>query len=584
MLQPTPLSYMNATENTLNFRLRLGFWAFGALLGLSQAWTSRFDALDNTVSYLDMGGYFFQGHYSSIINGFWSPLYALLLSLPVTVFKPSMYWEYPTVHLVAFLIFLFAMGCFDYFLYQIVQFRSDPEKNDSELDWVWITVGYTIFLWSSTQLIKVSLITPDMLVAAFFYLSCGLLVSISSGRAKWSAFWGLGVTLGLSYLTKFSLLPICGLILAIAWLAAKQKSRYVVISAIALVAIAAPFIASLSAQKGRLTYGERIAYDYATSVNRIQHYHWQGDSKMPLAHPTREILASPATFEFKAPFQGTYPPEYNISYWYEGIKPQLHFQRQMGALRYNLLLECKTVFYALNGVFFATLFLAFYETGRGWMILNDVMRYWLFIVPAIATAMLFALVYYVPEYLAGFFAVTLLCLFSSATFGLTLRKSRLLCGVSVLLFAMFFCLVAFSILLDGLDIHPLHPRDAQTISYQQVAMRAAEMGLRPGDQIASVNYSNEGIAMWARLARLEIIAEIYHRSDGFEGDAKTFWKADPLTQEKVIQKFSETGARAVISQDQPSGEAATGWSEIGKTGYYLYWLKPIRPRESQLSE
>jgi hypothetical protein len=567
---------MNATENILNFRLRLSFWAFGALLGFSQAWTSRLDALDHTVSYLDMGSYFFHGHHSSIINGFWSPLYALLLSLPVTVLKPSMYWEYPTVHLIVFLIFLFTMGCFDYFLRQLAQFRSDCESqtNNSELDWVWITIGYTLFLWSSTKVIGVDSITPEMLVAAFFYLSCGLLVVISSGRAGWGTYLSLGVTLGLTYLTKFSLLPICVLILAIAWLAAKQKSRYIIISAIALVAIAAPFIASLSAQKGRITYGERVVYDYATSVNRIQEYHWQGDSKMPLAHPTREILASPAAFEFKAPFQGTYPPEYDISYWYEGIRPQLHFRQQMSALTFNLFLQYKTVFYALNGVFFATLFLAFYETGRGWLILKDVIRYWFFIVPSIATAVLFALVYYSPEYLAGFFVVTLLCLFSSATFGVTLRKSRLLCGVSVLLFVVFFCLVGFPILFHGLDIHPLHPRDAQAISYQQVAVKAVEMGLRPGDQIASLNYANEGTAMWARLARVQIIAEIYHRSDGFEGDTKTFWDADPLTQEKVIQKFSQTGARAVISQDKPSGEAAAGWSEIGKTGYYLYWLKP----------
>jgi len=562
-------------ETARNFRIRLAFWTLGAALGFCQAWTSRFDALDNTVSYLDIGGYFFHGHYSSIINGFWSPLYALLLSLPVTVFKPSMYWEYPIVHLVVFLIFLFAMACFDYFLRQLAQFRSgcDSEKNDSGLDWVWVTIGYTLFLWSSTQLIGADSITPEMLVAAFFYVSCGLLVTISFGRAGWKAFLGLGVVLGLTYLTKFSLLPICLLILAIAWLAAKQKARYVAISAAVFVAIAASFIASLSAQKGKLTYGERIAYDYATSVNRVQHYHWQGDSEMPLAHPTRQILASPATFEFKAPFQGTYPPEYDISYWYEGLKPQLHFRQQMPAFAHNLLFEYKTVFYALNGVFFATLFLGFYETGRGWLILKDVMRYWLFIVPSVATAVLFAFVYYSPEYLAGFFVVTLLCL-ASAAFGVDLRKSRLLSGVSVLLFVMFFCLVGFTILLRGLDIHPLHPRATPAISYQQIAAKAVEMGLRPGDQIASLNYSNDGMAMWARLARVQIIAEIYHRSDRFEGDTKTFWNADPQTQERVLEKLSQTGAQAVISQDAPTGAEAGRWLEMGTTGYYLYWLKP----------
>ena len=197
------------------------------------------------------------------------------------------------------------------------------------------------------ELIGVDKITPDMLVAGFFYLSCGLLVTISSGRAKWRTFLGLGVTLGLSYLTKFVVLPVSLLILVIAWLAAKQKARYVVISAIAFVALAAPFIAALSVQKGRFTYGEAARYDYAVSVNRIPHYHWQGDSKMPLAHPTRQIFAAPATFEFREPFKGTYPPEYDISYWYEGVKPQVHFRQQMQVLASNLFCEFR------NSVFFA---------------------------------------------------------------------------------------------------------------------------------------------------------------------------------------------------------------------------------------
>ncbi len=386
---------MTATETTVNFRIRLTFWALGAALGFAQAWTSRLDAIDYTVSYLEMGGYFFHGHHWAIINGFWSPLYAFLFGLTITVFKPSMYWEYPTVHLLVFIIFLFTMTCFDYFLRQSMQLRSDfdPEKKgSSELDWVWITIGYTIFLWSSLQLIGVNKETPDMLVAGFFYLSCGLLVTISTGRAKWETFLGLGLTLGLSYLTKFVVLPICFLILVTAWLAAKQKARYVVISAIAFVAIAAPFIAALSAQKGRFTYGESARYDYAVTVNGIPHHHWQGDSKMPLTHPTRQIFAAPATFEFREPFKGTYPPEYDLTYWYEGVKLHVHIRQEIKVFASNLFYEFETLFFSLNGILLTTLFLVLYETGRGWLILKDVLRYWFLIVPSVATAGLYALV------------------------------------------------------------------------------------------------------------------------------------------------------------------------------------------------
>jgi len=488
-----------------------------------------------------------------------------------------MYWEYPTVHLLVFAIFLFTMTCFDYFLRQSMKLRSnfDPEKRGSSgLDWVWITIGYTIFLWCSLQLIGANQETPDMLVAGLFYLSCGLLVTISTGRAEWRTFLSLGLTLGLTYLTKFVTLPISFLILVTACLVAKQKARFVVISAIAFVAIAAPFIAVLSAQKGSFTFAESGTYDYSVTVNGIPHYHWQGDSKMPLAHPTRKIFESPATYEFKQQFQGTYPPEYDLTYWYQGLTLQVHIRHEIEVLAANLFYEFETLFYSLDGVLLAALFLAFYETGRGWLILKDVLRYWFLILPCVATAGLYGLVFYRPQYLAASFAVLLLCLFLSTAFTSVPSRSRLLSGVAVLLFLIFSGLVGVPTLFHVLHIHPLHSPTAERASYQQIAEKAVEMGLRPGDEIASLNASNSGTAMWAHLARVQIIAEVYYWPGQPEGPTNNFWIADPLTQEKVIEKLSQTGARAVITQDTPSGAGAGRWLEIGTTGYYLYWLIP----------
>jgi hypothetical protein len=137
---------MNASEITRNLKTRLIFWALGAVLGLNQAWSSRLDADDNTVTYLDIGNNFFHGHPSAIINGFWSPVYSLLFGLTTTVFKPSLYWEYAATHLLLFAIFLFTMVSFDYFLRQLMQFRNDfvvEKENSFTPDWVWITIGYT---------------------------------------------------------------------------------------------------------------------------------------------------------------------------------------------------------------------------------------------------------------------------------------------------------------------------------------------------------------------------------------------------------------------------------------------------------
>jgi hypothetical protein len=573
---------MTDCEAPYSLRTRLAFWVLGASLGFSQAWISRLDADDNAVTYLDIGQYFFHGHYSAMINGFWSPLYSFLCGLTITVLRPSMHWEYPTVHGLVFVIFLFTMACFDYFLRQLVRFRADVEggrERPSESSWVWVTIGYTIFLLSTLVWTKVDRVTADLLAAGFFYLSFGFLLKISSGRASRKEYLFLGLTLGLAYLTKSFLLPICLLILVIAWLVAKQNARYFMISAVVLLFITAPFITALSIQKGRFTSGEAATYDYVVNVNRIPRYHWQGDARMPLVHPTRQIFGAPDTFEFKEPFKGTYPPQYDITYWYEGIKPQVKLHRQLEVLASNLRLEFATVNLSLSGIFMPTLFLALYESGLGWGILGDIRRYWFLIVPCLATAMMFALIYYTPQYLAASFVVLLLCSLSSA---IARQGSRLLAGVAILYLVMFVGLVALPSFLHAFDIHPFHPAEAKRPSYFQIAEAALQIGLKPNDQIASLNDSNFGMSEWAHLAHIEIVGEIPYISGVPDEDpyniwnirSNYFWNANAPTQEKVLQRLSQTGARAVVSQDRPTGPGADRWMEMGTTGYYLYWLKP----------
>jgi hypothetical protein len=78
------------------------------------------------------------------------------------------------------LIFFVTLWCFDFFLRQLVLLRLETESPEefSVPVWIWFCIGYVLFLWASLRLIGVSETNPDMLVAAFFYLACGLLVRI----------------------------------------------------------------------------------------------------------------------------------------------------------------------------------------------------------------------------------------------------------------------------------------------------------------------------------------------------------------------------------------------------------------------
>ncbi len=555
----------------LQKKIRIAFWVLSIVLGAAQAWVSRFDIINDTISYLDMGDYFFHGHPAAIINGIWSPLYAFLLGGTLAIFKPSLNMEYPAIHLLLFFIFLFTLACFDFFLCQMARLRRfSPSGNSASPPSVsWITIAYIIFLWSSLGLICVYQTNPDMLVAAFFYLSCGLLIKISEGQANWKTFLGLGVTLGLSYLTKGVMFPLSIILLATAWLVAKQKSRLMLVSIGAFILITLPFIAALSAQKGHLTFGESGKYNYAVHVNGIALHHWQGDirtDEVPL-HPTREIVHSPATFEFKGPLPGTYPAWFDPTFWYEGVKPHLHAGEQIKNASKNFYFEFETIFYALNGILFATLFLAFYEAKSKLPIFENAFRCWFLIVPSLLAMGLYALVHYETRYVGPFFAVLGVCFFSCIFWADEFHKRRLYAGIAILQLGIFLWLVALPAV-SGLR----HPWSSEKGSYQEVAQGAIEMGLHPGDQIASLDFSNLGTAMWARLARIQIIAEVYYWPNGHEGTENCFWRADQASQEKVLQRLSQTGAKAVVSSDVPKGPGAEQWSRIGNTGYYLLWL------------
>jgi hypothetical protein len=586
-LDPMLESHKPQTTADSTIRIRLFFWILGASLALSQAWLSRLDMVNDTISYLDMGEHFFRGHPWSIINGLWSPLYAVCLGFLLFIFKPSLYWEYPLVHLFLFFVFLLTMACFDYFLGQLNKLRSlsGAIGEDSGLASVWIAIGYTIFLWSSLQYIGVDETNPDMIIAAFFYLICGLLTKIATGSASKKVFLAFGVALGLSYLTKSVMLPLSVLILGIAFLVAKKRARYVAVSAIVFIMISGPFIAALSAKKGRFTSGESGPYNYAVHVNQIPVRHWQGDGHVHLLHPTHQIFVRPDTFEFAGPLEGTYPVWYDPSFWYEGVKPYFNTREQVKTLARNLFAESETLFFALNGALVAMLLLMFFVGGRKWIILKDVSKYWFLVLPSLTALVLYALVHLEPRYIASFYTVLTLSVLSSVVFPDGFPKHRFLSGAVALLLLMFSSLTAFPTLLSltraGKTQKPFYPallsvagKTQKPSYYQEVAEGAYKMGLRQGDSIASLNMSNLGMAMWAHLARVRIIAEVYYWQPGEnETLANSFWHADPSTQKNVLEVLSRTGAKAVISQDEPTGKEAADWLEIGATGYYLHWLK-----------
>lgn len=567
------------SSHVCHLRLRVVFWLVGIVIGLLQAWHYRNTIVNDTISHLDMADAYFRGDWSMAINGCWNPLYAWLLGLAMLAVQPSAYWEYPTVHFVLFLIFLFAFYCFEFFLRELIRFHDSQRASNSSAardsnvpKATWMVLGYSIFLWSSLDLISLVQTNPDMLVAAFVFLASGLLLRIRNGDTNWISFLLLGLTLGLGYLTKQVMFPLAFVFLTVGMLAVgnfRRAVRHVSIALITFLTISAPLIIGLYVAKGRLTYGESGPFVYAVTVNNVAFRHWQGEelgSGTP-AHPTRKIFDNPATFEFGSPIGGTYPLWYDITYWYEGVKTHFDVVQQGKVILSNLNL-LQELLLGLNGSLIAGLIVMLVASSQGWSIFKHLSEFWFLLLPAVSALCLYSLVLVEGRYVAPFLPVLMLSTFFGARLREFQRTGKIATAVTIVIAVMLmirFIPGVSSAVADLPNWH--HPKSHP---YWEVASELRKMGLRAGDTVASVSYANVNNVKWARLARVRIIAEVHHSI--YYPEKNDFWKAEPSVQKQVIQAFAKLGVKIIVSDEEPLGPGTDAWKRIGDTSYFVYFL------------
>ncbi len=403
------------------FRLHLICSAVAAVLGLVISTVDRYGMWPDGINYLDMGDAYLRGDWETALNGLWSPLYSWLLGLALFVFRPSIMWEFPLVHMVNFLIYLVALASFQFFLCELLGYyrsRLDPTSENCALashEPTLILLSYSFFIWSSIKYINFWIVTPDMLISAFIYLISALLIRCHRGTAQTGSFVALGAVFALSYLTKAVMLPMALVFLGVAFIAAghdRKALRNSLIALIVLVVLGSPFVFALSKAKGYFTLGDSGKLNYAWHVNGIQKWvHWQGDpldGNMP-KHPTRIIYPSPTVYEFDGPVGGTYPPDYDPSYWYEGVK--LHFDARQQLIVFLKNLKVFFVrFIILQAGIIACMLVMFFSSKCKRSILREIGNLWFIILPPFAALFLYLLVHVEQRYLGGYNVVVLCCL------------------------------------------------------------------------------------------------------------------------------------------------------------------------------
>jgi hypothetical protein len=566
------------------------FWIGALALGFLQAWGRRHESGDglayigaDSISYLDIGDAYMRGDFYIALNAMWSPFYSWLVGLALKLFRPSPFWEFTVVRLLNFLIYIFALFAFTYFLRAL---RRDYQSRNIDRrvpEWSWLVFGYTIFIWTSLLMNRVSRISPDLLVAALMFLACGLLLRLRMDASRWPLFVALGVVLGVGYLTKAIFFPLAFVFIAVVFLLIRRTVGNIaallrtMLALLVFLTLAIPFIIALSQAKHRLTFGESARLNYAWYVNETRFTHWQGEpGSGTAAHPTRKIFESPAVYEFGGPPGVTYPPWYDPSYWYEGVAPGFSLRQQLRAIFRNLAFLYSFLYYRFFLVAIGmALFVLLYQSGPMKVVLGHIATYWLLLVPSLIGVGLYLLINVEPRYLAPFVPVIALSLFGGVRTSQTIEARRLLSGITFAVIIFFIVSIAPLTVRAGYSaLRELSPGRAASRDVQwQVAAGLRQIGLQPGERIAVIG--KPMFDAWPRLARTRVVAELPETA----GNAERFWSADENIKQQVLNAFASTGARVIVADSVPQsarkmlGGTSSCWQRIGNTDHYACFLK-----------
>ncbi len=537
---------------------------------------------EDGIDYLDMGDAWLRGDWDMAVNGIWSPLYSWILGAMIHLFEPSIRWEFPAVQITNFCVFAVALVCFEYFWRALTRSLDMGMQAGGPMirfhPAAWMILGYSLFIWSSLNLIEIWAVNPDMCVAALVYLAAGLFLHLSRAPGSIPTASGLGFVLGVGYLAKAAMMPLAVvlMVLTIAIPPANLgRMRRLGVIAIAFLLIAGPFMAALSTKYGHFTFSDVGRFTLLKHVNEMPYPNFHPVLErldgVP-EHSPRKIFDAPPVYEFSGPVGGTYPMSYDPGYWTAGLKPTVGVAAlaravtTQGMAYFDLFVRTQGGFLAIAVLLLLmTPWAARSPRGVGAGVL---LALW-----AAAAFGLYSLVHVTTRYIAPFVVLLWAGLLSVIQLPDGQQLRRLLNLGSAMLILFVWINIA-TLNLEGMaaisGFSPLSESgapqgqfsDGHKADHPAIAEAILSQGVHNGDDVAFIGYSFS--AYWARLARLRIVAEIHPE------DMADFWQAAADTQDAVLQALAGTGVRAVVAEPVPTGLAPPGWEPVGETGYLMY--------------
>ncbi|MGB7522393.1 MAG: hypothetical protein WA896_22410 [Spirulinaceae cyanobacterium] len=550
--------------------IQAGFFLLTLLLGGIQAWNHRYNlSTGDAVSYLDIGDAYWRGNFSAAINDYFSPLYCWILGFFIKVISPGIYWEFLTVKIANLFILSCGFLAFSFFLKEFIYYyeakvnQGETKKYLQIPQWIWLILGYSLFIWSSLQWIGVDNDTPDMCVATITYLAAGLILKIYTRSDSWYNFLFLGVTLGVGYLAKAIMFPMALIFLGTCFFCIGSLRRTwgrIILATLIFIVVAGPFIFAISQKSGSFTFGSAGKLNYAWNISHnIGGHHWQGKpsgSGTP-QHPTRVIFAEPTVYEFATPIAGTYPPWHDPSYWNAGLQPKPNLPRQIAEV-----VSHSWEYYQIFGKYLLFGYLIFIiASGNFWVQGRELLKNWPLYIPACAGLGALLLVHVRPRLIASFVVLLFAAVFGSLRLPNNPQVKRFVIGITLGV-----CLLTLSSLSNISDIagEPIHWKIAQGLE---------KLGVTNGEQIAILGKYGDGSSYyWARLAKVKIVVEI--------PEIASFWDADSTTQKQIYQEVKDAGAKLIVQEVGTKPSEDSNWQQISNTNCYLHFLTKPQNLES----
>jgi hypothetical protein len=556
--------------------IQWGFRGAIALFALIDCWINRFKMDPDGVSCLDMGDRYWRGDWHNALNAYWPPLYGWLTGLIFRLTKPSMRWEYPEVHLLNFAIFVAALISFEFFWRGLLESRADNACIGASRLYAW-ALGYLLFAHMyfgcafkrSLGGDELTIVNPDLLVAALAFVVLGMVTQFSAGRLSVVSSCLIGILLGVAYLTKTAMLPfgacVLATMLAVSW-NRRAGIRHTGLALLCFLAISTAFVAALSWNNHRFTYGDAGKLNIAWYVNGAwpRHIHWQGQEAVPAhpQHPTRKIMNWPEVYEFATPVPGTYPPWYDPTYWNAGVDTRIDPAREVFRFKQNMI-DLALYLIGPAGILTAVVLTVFFlgdRTGGSW---RQFMKFLPILAPAIALLLMYGMITWEPRYISWIILAGFCTLIASTSISPEDRRLSALRAASL----------ALGAILAGVLFQNLNNSRWESgtwAQYVEAAEQLRVMGFEPGNPVAVIG---DGMTeeFWARLDRVQIVAEVPRALEtGNSEDA--FWTSAPEGQRTVLNALKSTGASAAVA-DTPPKVLPPGWVAVGKTGQAVYFFR-----------